>query len=75
MKEQKSMMSEAENEAYRSLANAIIMQAVKDYRKALKYDHCGIKRECCRFYRSEWFKTLTSIDGEHLISELKSEVQ
>ena len=40
-----------------------------------KYDHRGIKRECCRFFRSDWFKTLTAIDGEMLISRLKSEVQ
>ena len=63
------------DESYRLLVNAIIIQAVKDYRKALKYDHCGIKRECCLFFRSDWFKTLTAIDGEMLISRLKSEVQ
>ena len=63
------------DESYRLLVNAIIIQAVKDYRKALKYDYRGIKRECCRFFRSDWFKTLTAIDGEMLISRLKSEVQ
>ena len=63
------------DESYRLLVNAIIIQAVKDYRKALKYDHRSIKRECCRFFRSDWFKTLTAIDGEMLISRLKSEVQ
>lgn len=60
---------------YKALANAVIIQAVKDYRKALKYDHRGIKRECCRFFRSDWFKTLTAVDGEMLISKIKSEVQ
>ena len=63
------------DESYQLLVNAIIIQAVKDYRKALKYDHRGIKRGCCRFFRSDWFKTLTAIDGELLISRLKSEVQ
>ena len=63
------------DESYQLLVNAIIIQAVKDYRKALKYDHRGIKRECCRFFRSDWFKTLTAIDGEMLISRIKSEVQ
>ena len=63
------------DESYRLLVNAIIIQAVKDYRKALNYDHRGIKRECCRFFRSDWFKTFTAIDGEMLISRLKSEVQ
>ena len=62
------------DESYQLLVNAIIIQAVKDYRKALKYDHRGIKRECYRFFRSDWFKTLTAIDGELLISRLKSEV-
>lgn len=63
------------DESYQLLVNDIIIQAVKDYRKALKYDNRGIKRECCRFFRSDWFKTLTAIDGELLISRLKSEVQ
>lgn len=63
------------DEPYRFLADAVILQAVKDYRKALKDDNRSVKRECCRFFRSQWFKELTNIDGELLISKIKSEVQ
>lgn len=62
-------------EPYQELANAIIIQAANDYRKALKYDDRGMKRDCLRFFRSEWFQILTKIDGEALIEKLKSEVQ
>ena len=57
------------------LAEAIILKAVKDYRKALKCDARGVKRECERFFRSEWFKILTTLDGESLIQKLRAEVK
>lgn len=55
---------------YEELANAIVLQAVKDYR--LNED----KRELAsieRFFRSAWFSTLTSINPEMLISKLRKE--
>ena len=60
---------------YQLLAEAIILRAVDDYRKALKYDHRGIKRNCEKFFRSEWFSILTNLDGETLIKRLRAEVQ
>ena len=64
----------AKYEPYQELANAIILQAVSDYRKALKCDARGVKRECVRFFRSEWFNSLTNLNGEMLIQKLKAEV-
>ena len=69
-------------EHYRTLADAIILQAVKDYREALKrvqhrpynHDAVAMKAECERFFRSEWFGLLTKIDPEVLILGLQSEV-
>jgi len=67
---------------YNNLANAIILQAVKDYRKALRtlsinpnnrsaqYE----RRRIEQFFRSSWFGVLTSIDPEMLITKLKTEV-
>lgn len=67
---------------YNNLANAIILQAVKDYRKALRtlsinpnnrsaqYE----RRRIEQFFRSGWFGVLTSIDPEMLIAKLKAEV-
>lgn len=62
-----------------NLANAIILQAVKDYRKALKgYSIDGrncssVVSECERFFRSEWFRVLTNVNGEYLITRIRKE--
>lgn len=67
--------------AYHNLANAIIVQAVTDYRKALDgISYCyrppeKIIQEVEQFFRSEYYKSLTKIDGEYLISKLKKEHQ
>jgi DNA-binding transcriptional regulator YhcF (GntR family) len=62
-------------EAYEDLANAIIIQAVKDYRTALKDDNIGLKRNVERFFKSEYFKALTDISGEQLMKKLRTEVK
>ena len=67
---------------YENFANAIILQAVKDYRMALKCLRANPKNrtaradkdEIDRFFRSQWFKVLTSVDGEMLIRSLCMEV-
>ncbi len=48
-------------DAYHALANAIVMQAVKDYQIALKYDDTSVMHECERFFRSDWFTFLTDV--------------
>ena len=55
---------------YEELANAIIIQAVKDYRQSGSRQRGAI----VRFFRSDWFKVLTNLDPEHLIAKLKKEV-
>ena len=63
---------------YENFANAIILQAVKDYRMALKCLKSNPKNrtaradkdEIDRFFRSQWFMVLTSVDGEMLIRSL-----
>lgn len=62
-------------DGYKELANAIILQVVKDYRKALKHDERGRKREIERFFRSEYFTVLTNISGEMMIQKLRAEVK
>jgi hypothetical protein len=67
---------------YEELANAIVLQAVKDYRKALSALRINPKnkaalaeaKECETFFLSSWYRTLTSVDGQMLINKLKSEV-
>lgn len=68
-------------EAYENLANAIILQAVKDYRRALRLlsknpqscSAAAAAKEMERFFRSDWYATLTSVDGEMLIRKLREE--
>jgi len=67
---------------YSELANAIVLQAVRDYRKALSSLRINPRnkvalaeaKECEDFSLSPWYKTLTSIDGQMLIDKLKAEV-
>lgn len=57
---------------YENLANAIILQAVKDYR--LTDDEQQLQ-EIERFFRSGWFGVLSKVDPEFLIKELRKEKQ
>lgn len=70
-------------EPHLMLANAIVLQACKDYRRAYKIHvrtyRPGVKpddklEELERFFRSEWYRTLTSVDGEYLMKRIKMEV-
>lgn len=55
---------------YENLANAIILQAVKDYR--LTDDEQELQ-EIERFFRSGWFGVLSKVDPEYLIRQLRKE--
>ena len=55
---------------YEELANAIVLQAVKDYRL---YEDERELASIERFFRSSWFSTLTNINPEMLISKLRKE--
>ena len=67
---------------YENLANSIVLLAVKHYRDALKKlkkwprneSPKIMKDEGERFFRSAWYRELTSVDGEYLISKLQAEV-
>ncbi|UKI35149.1 MAG: hypothetical protein L6V93_13015 [Clostridiales bacterium] len=50
------------------LANAIILQAVKDYRHTYS-PQC--RAEIKRFFRSEWFRALTRLDGENAYNKIR----
>ena len=55
---------------YEELANAIVLQAVKDYR--MTDDEKELK-EIERFFRSGWFGVLTKVDPDLLINQLRKE--
>ena len=55
---------------YEELANAIVLQAVKDYRlHSNELELFSIES----FFRSDWFGVLTQIDPEALIEKLRRE--
>ena len=55
---------------YERLANAIILQAVKDYRLCSRSESAG---EIERSFLSDWFEVLTRLDGQVLLSKLRKE--
>ena len=63
------------------LSNAIILQAVKDYRIALAggsvngRDSKSVIEECERFFQSEWFNFLTNVDGMIIIANIRKEFE
>ena len=68
---------------YERLANAIVLQAVSDYRVALKKIKAHPKNreaisealEIEKFFRSGWYSILTDVDGEYLIQRLQDEIR
>lgn len=69
--------------AYQKLANAIIVMAADDYRELcnagkLKMKVGGSKYTSIDsiedFFRSDYYKSLTELDGEYLLEKLKEEV-
>lgn len=71
------------DECYQNLANAIILQAVKDFRRCIKIvkrngrnKEVAVKemREIVEFIKSPWFKSLTNLEPQILLRKLKEEV-
>ena len=66
---------------WENFAQAIILQAVKDYRQALKLLRRkpeskrgqALEKEVRKFFQSYWFAHLTDIDSEFLIERLREE--
>lgn len=67
---------------YEALGNAVVLQAVKDYREAVHKLSRGkkntiaesTKQECERFFQSSYFNVFTQLDGKALLSQLEKEV-
>ena len=63
---------------YQELANNIVIQACKDYKRALPRKDNHSRRtvvECEKFFLSGWFALLTKVDGKMLMQHIKKEVQ
>lgn len=75
-------MNESDN-PYANLANAIVLQAVKDFRKCIKVvkrngrnKELAIRemRKIVEFIKSPWFRVLTNLDPQILLKKLEEEV-
>lgn len=66
---------------WEDFANAIIVQAANDYRKVRKKLHdnpkderaLGEKRSIERFFHSDWYEVLTTVDGQYILNRLNNE--
>ena len=66
---------------YEKLANGIVIQAAKDYRTALRKLKRNPRNQLAkaeadsieRFFRSDWYKCLTKVDGELVLRKLREE--
>lgn len=75
-------MNESDN-PYANLANAIVLQAVKDFRKCIKVVKRNARnkeqairemRKIVEFIKSPWFRVLTNLDPQVLLEKLEEEV-
>lgn len=74
----------SDGDGYVLLAEAIVVQAVKDFRrqvKTIKRNREGTKdaekkvREIVGFIKSSWFTTLTDLEPSVLLRKLQEEVE
>ena len=70
-----------DNDGYSNLANAIIIQAANDYRKARKqlkvnpnYKYAlRTMVDVVSFFESDWFNQLTDVDSDYILRRLARE--
>lgn len=74
-----------EKECWEELCNAVVLQAVDDYRRLVKRllrtdDDNKVarlkkrKRELETFFRSDWFNMFTTLDGKMILKKLQEEM-
>lgn len=64
---------------YLNLRNAIVLMAITDLSQAYRYElpfkseyeKAKLIKDCESFFRSEWFESLFSVNGEYLIKLCK----
>jgi len=74
LKDIKKIVKEQEETLKRKPTQAELNIIYKDFKDDLNRK-IRIKEEVERFFDSEWYKQLTSVDSEYLISKLKEEVE
>ena len=72
-----------DNEAMEDLAIAIIVNVANNYREALRSQKrnplnkeiWSRVQELEGFFCTDWYKTLTNVDGDYIVSRIKREVE
>lgn len=69
-----------DGEPYQNLANAIVYMACMDLREALGakklgHDRDGEIYELKKFFYSQWFSVLTTLDGDMVYSAIEKEFE
>ena len=68
-------------DGYQLLANAIVTDAARDYKRTLRAAKRGDDyfpshlRSLKRFFRSSWYRMLTKVDAEYIMSRIEQEVE
>ena len=71
-----------ETECYELLANAIVVNACKDWRRAARRiikkrgrpSDFHTLEECTEFFKGDWIKVLTNVDGNYILHKLREEL-
>lgn len=58
-----------------NIAMGVVAQAARDYEKALRCNNEREIKKLERFFRSEYYSSLTNIDGEYMIQKLKEKAK
>ena len=79
-----NLKEEISYDPYEETANAIIIQACNDYKRAYRRSILNSEPsdsmenveliELEEFFRSDWYKKLTTVDGEELMEWLRTDV-
>ena len=56
---------------YDALANAIIVQACKDYRTAIRSFDIYEMKQIRHFFHSQWYNELTKVDGDYILKQIE----
>lgn len=61
--------------AYENLANAVVLQAYKDYVHSIKYNERIRRKRINEFFHSKWYRQLTTVPCDVLIQQAFKEAK
>lgn len=74
MEEKNELQFKIHNKGLENLTHGIIKRAVEDYQNALQ-DNDKLQIDTLeKFFHSDWFKTMTTVDGEYIMKKAKETI-